>query len=316
MVKQAFLFAGQGAQFVGMGKDLYEHYPVCARIYDRADKILGLAITELSFNGPEEKLTWTSISQPAIFVMSAAITELIRSECTELVPAAVAGLSLGEYNALLAAQSITFEQGLRLVQIRGRLMDEAAKKFPGTMASIIGLNKDILSGVVEESGCEIANINSPDQIVISGKNDSVARACALAKEKGARRAIPLKVSGAFHSRLMKEAGDSLAQELEHCQIKAPSIPLIANVTASLETDPVKIKKLLGAQVTQPVRWSESIEAIGRMGIREACEIGPGTVLKGLTRKIDPDMLLSNLGTAQEIQDYLNRIASKKEPQHG
>ncbi|MBI4971348.1 MAG: ACP S-malonyltransferase [Candidatus Omnitrophica bacterium] len=312
MVKRAFLFAGQGAQFVGMGKDLYETFPICKKIYDDADKHLGFSISQVSFNGPEEQLTRTEISQPAIFVMSAAITELLKSECPDLIPAVVAGLSLGEYNALFAARVITFEEGVKLVKRRGALMEEAGLKHPGTMASIIGLAQNILESICHESGCQIANINSPDQIVISGPIQAVEKACALAKEKGAKRVIPLKVSGAFHSYLMTEASQGLAKELDRFEFSKPHIPFIANVTASGEHNPGTIKKLLSEQVISPVRWVESIEKITAMGIREAFEIGPGTVLKGLVRKINPEISVLNLGTAVDIQAYLNSVISKKE----
>jgi len=305
MVKQAFLFAGQGAQFVGMGKDLYEHFPAVKKIYDEADEILGFSISQLSFEGPEDKLTQTSISQPAIFTMSAAILELLKSEVTELVPAAVCGLSLGEYNALVASGILSFQQALRLVQKRGEFMEKAATENKGTMASIIRLDQSVLEEVVQEAGCEIANINSKEQIVISGTVESVEKACELAKEKGAKRAIPLKVSGAFHSRLMKSASVSLSKELDNFSLNEPNITFWANVSGEVEKDPEKIKNLLGKQVTHPVRWVETIEGLVQSGINQAFEIGPGSVLKGLARKINPDFVVTNLGTAVDVEQLLN-----------
>ncbi len=312
MVNKAFLFAGQGAQFVGMGKDLYETFPICKKIYDEADHHLGFSITNVSFNGPEEELTRTEISQPAIFVMSAAITELLKSECPELVPAVVPGLTLGEYNALYQAGAVTFEEGLKIVKKRGALMEEAGIKHPGTMASIIGLPYDQLEKVCAECGCQIANINSPEQIVISGPVQAVEKACTMVKERGAKRAIPLKVSGAFHSRLMQEASQSLAKELEKFTFSKPQLPFIANVTAKEEHHPDQIKKLLSEQVISPVRWSQSIQQIASMGVKSAFEIGPGTVLKGLVRKINSEISVTNLGTAADIRDCLNSITSGKE----
>ncbi len=303
MVKQAFLFAGQGAQFVGMGKDLYEKFPVCKEVYDKADEILGFSISKLSFEGPEDELTKTKISQPAIFTMSAAIMALIKSEFPDLKPSYVCGLSLGEYNALVAANVLSFEDGLRLVQKRGALMDEAASKHSGAMASIIRLDLEVLKCVVEEAGCEIANLNSREQTVISGTAESVEKACELAKEKGAKRAIPLKVSGAFHSRLMKEAGEGLSETLESFTLSAPEIDFYANVTAEKETDPLVIKELLGQQVSQPVRWFETIEALQNEGVSQAIEIGPGTVLKGLARKIDPELVVENLGSVTDVEMF-------------
>jgi len=295
---------------VGMGKDIYENFPVCKKVYDEADHHLGFAITRVSFEGPEEQLTRTEISQPAIFVMSAAITELLKSERPDLTPAAVAGLSLGEYNALFAARVITFEQGLKLVKRRGALMEEAGIKHPGTMASIIGLAQKILESICNEAGCQIANINSPEQIVISGPVHAVEKACALAKEKGAKRAIPLKVSGAFHSKLMYEASQGLAKELERFDLVRPHLPFIANVTANEEHHPDDIKKLLSEQVIRPVRWVESVQKIASMGIKEAFEIGPGTVLKGLVRKINPEISVTNLGNVADIRECLSQAASK------
>lgn len=312
MVKRAFLFAGQGSQFVGMGKDLYENFQICRQIYDNADKHLGFPITKVSFEGPEEELTRTEISQPAIFVMSAAITGLIKSECPDLIPSVVAGLSLGEYNALFAAGVISFEDGLKLVKRRGTLMEESGINHPGTMASIIGLAQNILETICTESGCQVANFNSPDQIVISGPVHAVEKACVTAKEKGAKRAIPLKVSGAFHSRLMEEASLGLAKELARFTFKKPDIPFIANVTANAESNPDQIKGLLSEQVIKPVRWVESIRRIAQMGVLEAFEIGPGTVLKGLTRKINPEISVINLGSSIEIRNLLNSIISNKE----
>lgn len=311
MVKRAFLFAGQGAQYVGMGKDLYEHFPVCRRIYDDADRLLGFSITQLSFQGPEEELTRTAISQPAIFVMSTAIMEQLKVERPDLVPAAVCGLSLGEINALVHAEVLSFQEGLELVRKRGALMEEAGKKFPGTMASIIGLSQYILETVVAEAGCQIANLNSKEQIVISGTVASVEKACELAREKGAKKAIPLKVSGAFHSKLMQEAGAGLAKELERYPFKKPRFPFIANVTAKEENNPIRIKELLSQQVTRPVRWVETIETIFNTGLRDAFEIGPGNVLKGLVRRIHPEISLVNLETAADITQFVSSVATRE-----
>ncbi|MBI4398738.1 MAG: ACP S-malonyltransferase [Candidatus Omnitrophica bacterium] len=304
MVKKAFLFAGQGAQFVGMGRDLYENFPICKKVYDEADHHLGFSISKVSFEGPEEELTRTEISQPAIFVMSAAITELLKSERPNLRPHVVAGLSLGEYNALFAAQVITFEEGLKLVKRRGALMEEASVKHPGTMASIIGCDLNLVEQMCAEANCQVANINSPEQIVISGPMGSVEKACSLAKEKGAKRAILLKVSGAFHSRLMEEASSGLARELERFTFPKPRIPFIANVTGREEHLPDKIKTLLSEQVIRPVRWMETVQAIALMGVKEVFEMGPGTVLKGLIRKINPEISVTNLGTVADIRSYL------------
>ena len=301
MVKKvSYLFPGQGAQYVGMGKDLYENCAESKNIFDEAEKILpGLGIKRLCFKGPIEELTQTANSQVCILVASIAALRALKTS-DEIV--ACAGLSLGELTSLVAAKSIDFSDAVKLVRRRGELMEQASQKNPGSMASIIGLSFKDLEPACKESGAEIANLNCPGQIVISGTKESVEKAMALATEKGAKKAIPLKVSGGFHSSLMKEAAELFKLELDKIKFSSPQIRVISNVTADYETLPDEIKANLVKQLFSPVRWEESIRKIASQGVDAFYEIGPGKVLKGLLRRIDPNLKVYNIEKTQDLRE--------------
>lgn len=308
--KTAYLFPGQGAQYVGMGKDLYDNSPEAKKIFDEADNALpDVGIKRLCFNGPLKALTQTANSQVCILV--ASIAALRALGFPRLGPAslgtgrvqdviACAGLSLGELTSLVAAGSVNFIDAVKLVRRRGELMEEASIKNPGGMASIIGLEPQILKDICAETGLEIANLNCPGQIVVSGRKEAVARCMAVAVEKGAKKVIPLKVSGAFHSSLMREAAEKFNSELEKVTISPPSIKVISNVTADEETLPEDIKVNLVRQLYSPVRWEESVRKMAGYGVEVFFEIGPGKILKGLLRRIDSNLKVYNIEKTEDL----------------
>ncbi len=305
MKKIAYLFPGQGAQYVGMGKDLYDNCPASKDVFDKAEAILpDLEIKRLCFEGPIEELTQTANSQVCILVESIAAHKALSSwlmahdKGFEVV--SCAGLSLGELTALVAANAIDFRDAVRLVRRRGELMEEASRKYPGEMASLIGLSADALRLICLEGGAEIANLNCPGQIVISGTKQSVQATMELAMKKGAKKCIPLNVSGPFHSSLMKEAAELLRIELERLTFVNPQIGVVSNVTADYEETPDEIKENLVKQLYSPVRWEESIKRIADNGVDIFFEIGPGKVLKGLLRRIDPDLKVYNIEKMEDI----------------
>ncbi|NQV03905.1 MAG: ACP S-malonyltransferase [Candidatus Omnitrophica bacterium] len=298
MKKVCYLFPGQGAQYVGMGKELYNNFPESKGIFDEAENVLPHAnIKRLCFQGPIEELTQTANSQVCILVASIAALRAFKPRFTI---EACAGLSLGELTSLVAAKSISFEDAVRLVKRRGELMEEASTKNPGSMASIIGLSLEDLKPVCEKTGAEIANLNSPGQIVISGAKERVEKAMSLAKEKGAKKTIALNVSGGFHSSLMKEAAGLFKVELDKVNFSKPEIGVVSNVTADYEKTPEEIKENLVKQLYSSVRWEESIRRIASIGVDTFFEIGPGKVLKGLLRRIDPNLEVYNIDKAEDI----------------
>lgn len=301
----AFIFPGQGSQYIGMGKELVENFPLAAEIMEKANEILELDLAGLCFNGPAEELNLTENTQPAIYTISYMVTRLLNEE--GIYPLLAAGHSLGEYSALAAAGVFSFEEGLRLVRQRGILMNRAVPDNQGSMAAIIGLEDKIVQEICQEVNgiCEIANYNSPGQIVISGEREAVEAACQLAEDKGARRTVVLKVSGPFHSSLMKRAAEDFANIIGEIEFKKPAFPVVSNVTADFVEEPEEIKGLLIKQISNSVRWVESIKLIQAQGVNTFIEAGPGKVLRGLLRRIDSSLTTYNIDDPETMQDFLN-----------
>lgn len=282
-MKKAYVFPGQGSQYPGMAKDLYESNEVARMMLERANEILGFRITDIMFEGTAEELKQTRVTQPAIFLHSVVMARCLQ----DFTPDMVAGHSLGEFSALVAAGAIDFEDGLKLVSVRAEAMQKACEMNPGSMAAVLALE----TAKVEEicSACEgtviPANYNCDGQIVISGEKEAVEKACIRMKEAGAKRALPLPVGGAFHSPLMEPARAELAEGIEKTVFRTPTCPIYQNVTALPSTDPEEIKRNLLAQLTAPVRWTQSVRNMAEDGAEEFVELGPGTVLQGLINKI-------------------------------
>ena len=296
--KAAYVFPGQGSQAVGMGLSLYRDHPAAKSVFDEVDATLGFSLSRLCFEGPEDVLTQTINVQPAILTVSIACLKAAQETIEALPPPdMVAGHSLGEYTALAAAGSLSVADAVRLVRERGRLMNEAGHITSGGMLAVIGMNEEIISAICQSAGVEIANINSPDQIVVSGAQENLAQFRKLAEKEGARRMIPLKVSGAFHSRLMKPAVDGLKQAIERCTFAAPSVPVVANVTAQPLTSATAIKQELTNQILNCVQWQRSVENMIANGVTAFFEIGHGAVLTNLIKRINPNVQVTNIGDA-------------------
>lgn len=306
----ALLCPGQGAQRVGMGRDLAEAFPAAREAFAALDEALGFALTTVMWEGPEELLTSTDHAQPAILAHTVAVWEVVRGKLAGQV-AAAAGHSLGEYSAYVAAGALGAADAVRLVRRRGELMRAAGDARPGTMAAVMGLDAERVAALCREAstGAEVAvaaNLNAPDQTVISGDPAAVARAGALLKAAGAKRVLPLKVSGAFHSPLMAPPAERFASFLARLALRAPGFPVVANASASVVTDPDEARRLLAAQLTSPVRWVEGVRRLAEMagpGVRFV-EIGPGAVLTGLAKRVVNRCETLNLGTAAEVAAYL------------
>ena len=288
---KAYVFPGQGAQFAGMGKDLYDSKPLAKELFDKANDILGYSITDIMFNGTDEQLKETKITQPAVFLHS-VISALCLGD--EFTPAMVAGHSLGEFSALVAAGALSFEDGLRLVYARAMAMQKACEVAPGTMAAIVGLDDEIVEKICQQVSTTgnvgvAANYNCPGQLVISGNIDAVNQACELLKEAGAKRALPLKVGGAFHSPLMQPAKDELQTAIENTTFAEPKCPVYQNVDGQPHTAPEEIKKNLIAQLTSSVRWTSSVQNMIKDGANDFTECGPGKALQGMIGRIDKDV---------------------------
>jgi [acyl-carrier-protein] S-malonyltransferase len=297
-----YLFAGQGSQYVGMGKDLYDAFPESRAVFDRANEILNFDIKAKCFSGPEQMLKLTNISQPAILIVSIAAFEAFKATTNYELQAVnfYAGLSLGEYTALIAAGSLTFEDGLKLVRKRAEIMNEAALRHPGKMAAVIGLPVEQIKDICLKNGAEIANLNCPGQSVISGEAAAVEKASALCLEAGAKRIIPLEVSGAFHSSLMFDASGDLKLFLNNVSISAPTAPVVSNYTACSEYRASDIKENLVYQMYSTVRWEDSVRFMLTQGVNKFYEFGPGKVLKGLIRKIEPSVEVISIENKEDI----------------
>jgi [acyl-carrier-protein] S-malonyltransferase len=310
----AYVFPGQGAQYVGMGRDLVENFKVAKEIFEEADDSLGFKLSELCFNGPDTSLQLTENTQPAILTVSVAALRVLNSEGFAS-PSYVAGHSLGEYSALVAAGALKFATAVRLVRARGRFMQEAVPVGTGAMAAILGVELQTVinscNEAAEDQVCSPANINSPGQIVIAGHEAAVDRACELLKSRGAKRAIKLKVSAPFHCSLMKPAEDRLAVELDRCEIEDLMIPLVTNVDASIIRTGKEARDALKRQVSSSVRWQESVELLIQEGVNSFIEIGPGKVLSGLIRQIDRDVQCFNIEDAVSFNASKSKVVSSQ-----
>jgi len=296
----AYIFPGQGAQYIGMGNSLYDNSDKAREVFDMAKSVLGFDIAKLCFEGPQELLSTTSNSQPAILTVSVATLRALQAAHNS-APVYVAGLSLGEYSALVAADAMDFKDAVRLIRLRGQFMEEASKQNPGKMITILGLNDQSVEDLCKQTDCEVANLNCPGQIVVSCKIEKVNDLMELAQTKGAKKCILLDVSGPFHSKFMSQAARKLKAELEKVPISPPKVPIISNVDAFAQTDPQKIRENLIMQVDHKTLWEASVRYMASQGVNNFFEIGPGKVLKGLIRRIDAALDVVNIETPEDIK---------------
>ncbi len=301
------LFAGQGAQKVGMGKDLYEESSVARNLFDQANEVLDRDLLKILFEGPDEELTKTANCQPALFVHGLALWAMLKEACPALNPVAAAGLSLGEMTAHTCAGSFTFEEGLRVVAQRGLLMDEACAETEGAMAAMVGGDEEAVRALAVENDIDVANLNAPGQIVISGAVAGVDAAVAGAKERKIKLAKKLKVAGAYHSRLMAGAEAKLGPVLEGAEITSPSFPVVSNQRAETVSDPSDIRETLQKQVTGSVRWVESMRLLREQGNDLFIELGPGKVLAGLMPRIDKEARIETAGDLASLQELISKL---------
>ena len=306
-IKVAYVFPGQGSQSVGMGMDLYVHYAAARAVYDEVDKTLGFSLSRLCFEGPEQELIQTVNVQPAVLTTSIACMKAAQ-EATDNkipVPTFTAGHSLGEYAALVVSGVLSLADAVRLVRERGRLMNEAGKRKPGGMMAILGLDLHTIENICLSVHVEISNINSPNQIVISGPQENLEQARRLAQLKGAKRVIPLKVSGAFHSLLMEPAVEGMRNAINEYNFSTASIPIVANVTAQSITETSAIKEELISQIVHCVKWQQSVETMIARGVTTFFEMGPSEVLTGLIKRISPGAQTFNINSVESIQSITN-----------
>ena len=301
-MKAFFVFSGQGAQTVGMGKDLAEAFPEAKALFDEADAVLGYEQSSIIFNGPAEKLTESRYCQPAIYTMSCAALAAFKTRYPDVTPVGCAGLSLGEYGALYAGGAFTFAEGLRLLAQRAELMDKACRATSGGMASVLGGDAEIIKEVCAACEIDVANFNSPGQIVISGEKVKLAKAVEELKARGMRKIIVLNVAGAFHSRLMKPAGEALEKVLEESPVAMPRIPVYHNFTAAPAADVAQLRANLAAPVAGSVRWEECVRNMVAAGGDTMIEFGPGNVLTGLLRRTLPEVRGLNVNSAETLRN--------------
>lgn len=311
--KTAIVFPGQGSQVVGMGKDLFENFASAKEVFQKTDEILGVNLSKIIFEGPSEELTKTENTQPALMAVSIALVTVLEKEFGKKfvdLCALTAGHSLGEYSALCAAKSLTLEDTAKLLQVRGRAMAKCGEKTQGAMAAILGVEIEVAKEIAKEAAgdsdiCQVANDNSVGQIVISGSKAAIERALEIAKTKGAKRAIALPVSGAFHSLLMKDAQDEMRIALEKVHVKSPLVPLVANVSANIVSDPNEIRELLTKQITGSVRWRETMIFMESQGIEEVIEIGSGKVLAGLVGRTCANIKSRSIQNLEDLKAFVN-----------
>jgi [acyl-carrier-protein] S-malonyltransferase len=302
------LFSGQGAQKVGMGKDFVEHSAACREMAEKADAALGFDLSKIMFEGPDEDLTKTSRCQPALYLHGLMALAMVSERLPALKPVAAAGLSLGEFTAHAAAGTFSFEDGLKIVGKRGAFMEEACNATEGSMAALIGGEEEQVQALAAAADVDIANLNAPGQIVLSGTVEGIDAAVARAKEFGIRRAIKLNVAGAYHSRLMQGAQDKLAAELAKLPLNTPAIPVICNYAATPVADAAEIRSMLEKQVTGSVRWTASIQQLVAMGHRNFLELGPGKVIAGLVAKIDKDAVVHSVDDLESLEAAVKALA--------
>ena len=303
----AIIFPGQGAQAVGMGRELAEGSPACRALFDEASEVLGYDLAAVCFEGPAEELTRSDRAQPAIFVVSAAAYTALREQKGDLSFDAVAGLSSGEWCALYAAGVVSYADALKVLEARGRFMQEACEATRGSMISIMGLDLEALQGICDQTGLEIANLNSPEQTVLSGPADAVPAAESPAKEAGAKRAIPLNVAGAFHSSLMQPAAEKFGEFLSGIEFSLPSVPVVANINGQPHGDAAAIRQAMVDQVTGSVQWVSTINWMAEQGVNRYVECGPGRVLSGLIKRIDKQASLHNIQDASSLEKTVSSL---------